>query len=141
MSATEKTKVTVKTTVNAPIDKVWKYWTEPEHIQKWNQASADWHTPKATNNLMVGGSFSSTMAAKDGSMSFDFNGSYTQVDENKFIAYTIADGRRVTISFAKQIEGVEIVEIFEAESMNSVEMQEAGWQAILDSFKNYTESN
>lgn len=140
MSATEKTKITVKTMVNAPIDKVWKYWTEPEHIQKWNQASADWHTPKATNNLMVGGSFSSTMAAKDGSMSFDFNGSYTQVDENKFIAYTIADGRRVTISFAKQIEGVEIVEIFEAESMNSVEMQEAGWQAILDSFKNYTEN-
>ncbi|RZJ81850.1 MAG: polyketide cyclase [Flavobacterium sp.] len=140
MNNTEKTKITVKTTVNAPIDKVWQYWISPEHIQKWNQASADWQTTKATNNLVVGGSFSSTMAAKDGSFSFDFNGSYTQVDENKFIAYTIADGRRVTISFAKKLEGVEIVEIFEAENANSEEMQQAGWQAILDSFKNYTEN-
>lgn len=141
MNTTEKTKITVKTKANAPLTKVWEYWTSPAHIQKWNQASEDWETTKASNNLVVGGGFSSTMAAKDGSMSFDFNGSYTQVDVNKFIAYTIADGRTVTVSFTEQNDGVEIIEIFEAENMNSNEMQQAGWQAILDSFKKYTESN
>ncbi|RZK51927.1 MAG: polyketide cyclase [Pedobacter sp.] len=141
MNTTEKTKITVKTKANAPLTKVWEYWTSPAHIQKWNQASEDWETRKASNNLVVGGGFSSTMAAKDGSMAFDFNGSYTQVDVNKFIAYSIADGRTVTVSFTEQNDGVEIIEIFEAENMNSNEMQQAGWQAILDSFKKYTEAN
>ncbi|WP_113651928.1 SRPBCC domain-containing protein [Pedobacter namyangjuensis] len=141
MNTAEKTKITVKTIVHAPLAKVWEYWTSPAHIQKWNQASEDWETTKASNNLVVGGSFSSTMAAKDGSMSFDFNGSYTQVDTNKFIAYTIADGRTVTVSFTQKAESVEIIEIFEAENVNSKEMQQAGWQAILDNFKKYTEAN
>ncbi len=137
MQTTEK--ITVNATVNAPVEKVWKLWTSPEDIIKWNTASPDWHTPRAENDLKVGGRFSSRMEAKDGSFGFDFWGVYTDVRENEFIAYTMGDDRKVTISFTQNGNQTEISETFEAESQNPAEMQRFGWQAILNSFKKYAE--
>lgn len=133
--------ITVKNTVKASIDKVWEFWTLPEHITKWSFASPDWHTPYAENDLQVGGTFKSTMAAKDGSMSFDFGGEYTLVEQNKAIEYVLADGRKVEINFNETPNGVEVIESFDPETVNPVEMQQGGWQAILDNFKTYVESN
>ena len=133
------TVITVTVTVNAPLEKVWNYWTAPEHITKWNNASDEWHTPSATNDLRVGGNFSYRMEAKDGSFGFDFGGVYDEVNESTFIEYTIADGRKVKISFASDGAQTKVVESFEAETTNSVELQQGGWQAILDNFKKYTE--
>ena len=133
--------ITVEINVNASIGKVWSYWTEPEHIKKWNNASPDWHTPAAENDLRIGGRFSSTMAAKDGSMSFDFWGVYTTVQTNQKIEYTLGDGRKVKIVFTEEGKNVKVVEHFEAESENSVDMQKGGWQAIMDNFKKYIEEN
>lgn len=132
--------ITVQTTINAPINKVWKFWTLPEHITKWSFASPDWHTPYADNDLKEGGKFKSTMAAKDGSMSFDFEGEYTLVKENQTLEYVMADGRKVEITFNETSNGVEIRESFDPETENPEEMQRGGWQAILDNFKNYVES-
>lgn len=136
---TTKTNITVQTLVEAPVEKVWNSWNKPEHITKWNSASDDWHTPKASNDLRVGGKFNATMAAKDGSMSFDFEGTYKTVKPNQLIEYTIADGRAVKIVFEAKGTKTQITETFEAESENPVEMQRGGWQAILDNFKKYTE--
>lgn len=133
--------ITVKSTINASIDKVWEFWTLPEHITKWSFASPDWHTPYAENDLREGGKFKSTMAAKDGSMSFDFEGEYTLVEKNKAIEYIMADGRKVEISFAETSNGVEVTESFDPETQNPEEMQRGGWQAILDNFKSYVEVN
>ena len=133
------TKITVKTTVNAPVEKVWMAWTEPEHITQWNNASDDWYTPYAENNLTVGGKFLYRMEAKDGSFGFDFTGTYDEVQPQKFIAYTLDDGRQVEVTFVGDGNSTEIGEIFEAESENSIELQQQGWQAILDNFKKYTE--
>lgn len=133
--------ITVQTTVNASLEKVWKFWNQPEHITKWAFASPEWHTPKAENDLREGGKFSTTMAAKDGSMSFDFWGEYTLVKENEAINYTMGDGRKAEIAFKETPNGVEIIESFDPESENSEEMQKGGWQAILNNFKVYTESN
>ena len=133
--------ITVETTVNAPVEKVWECWTKPEHIVKWNNASDDWHTPRAENDLRTGGSFLSRMEAKDGSFGFDFGGVYDDVQENKYIEYTIGDGRKVKIDFTGEGNTTKVVESFEAENTHSIEMQRGGWQAILDSFKKYTESN
>lgn len=135
------TVITIETTINAPIKKVWNYWTRPEHITQWNAASDDWHTPKATNDLTVGGRFTSRMEAKDGSFGFDFGGTYTEVDTHKKIAYTLDDDRTVSITFTPTADGVKVVESFEAENQNSEELQRTGWQAILDNFKKYTEAN
>jgi uncharacterized protein YndB with AHSA1/START domain len=133
--------ITVKNTIKASVDKVWEFWTLPEHITKWSFASPDWHTPYAENDLQVGGKFKSTMAAKDGSMSFDFGGEYTLVEQNKAIKYVLADGRKVEISFNETPSGIEVIESFDPETVNPVEMQQGGWQAILDNFKSYVESN
>lgn len=133
--------IKVEATVNAPIQKVWTFWTSSEHIVNWNNASEDWHTPKAENDLHVGGKFVFTMAARDGSVSFDFNGTYDEVVENQAIEYTIEDGRKVKIAFKSVGDRTEIIETFEAENQNSPELQQAGWQAILDNFKKYTEEN
>jgi len=141
MATQEKTVLTVETTVNAPVEKVWEYWTKPEHIIKWNSASEDWHTPRAENDLRVGGNFSARMEAKDGSFGFDFGGTYDAVTTNKHIAYTIGDGRKVVIDFTPEGDGIKVVESFDAESTHSLEMQQGGWQAILDNFKKYTEAN
>jgi uncharacterized protein YndB with AHSA1/START domain len=141
MEAVNTTKITVETIVNAPVEKVWEYWNEPKHITQWCQASDDWHAPYADNDLSVGGKFKTTMAAKDGSFSFDFGGVYTKVEEYKAIEYTMSDGRKVQVSFSKEGNGIKLVETFDAENTHSVEMQQAGWQAILDNFKSYTEAN
>lgn len=134
------TQITVKTTVNVPVAKAWKTWTTPEDIMQWNSASEDWHTPKAENDLRTGGTFSSRMEAKDGSMGFDFGGTYDNVVTNELIAYTMSDGRKVTISFAGYGNTTDIVETFDAETENPEEMQRAGWQSIMDNYKKYTES-
>jgi uncharacterized protein YndB with AHSA1/START domain len=137
----ENNAITVETTVNSPVEKVWDFWTKPEHITKWSFASPDWHTPYADNDLRVGGEFKSTMAAKDGSMSFDFGGTYTTVDLLKKIEYTLGDGRKVSIIFDALSESTRVTEIFDPEGTNPVEMQRGGWQAILDNFKKYTEES
>ena len=134
------TKITVETTVNAPVEKVWKSWGEPEHIKNWCAASEDWHAPKAENDLRTGGKFSTRMEAKDGSFGFDFGGIYDNVKKNELIEYTIGDGRKVQVTFSPSGDQTKIVETFDAETTNSVEMQRGGWQAILDNFKKYTES-
>lgn len=133
--------ITIKTTVNASISKVWELWNTPEHITKWSFASPDWHTPYAESDLREGGKFKSTMAAKDGSMSFDFEGEFTFVKPNEALQYVIADGRKVEITFTETPNGVEIIESFDPETQNPEEMQRGGWQAILDNFKNYVENN
>lgn len=132
--------ITVETTVHAPIETVWACWTEPEHIMQWNTASDDWHTPSATNDLREGGSFTARMEAKDGSVGFDFGGTYTKVLEHRQINYTMSDGRTVSIAFDSHGDHTHISETFDPESVNSRQMQQDGWQAILDNFKKYTES-
>lgn len=133
--------ITIQTLVNAPVEKVWKLWSGPEHIIKWNNASDDWHTTTAKNDLRAGGEFSARMEAKDGSFGFDFGGVYDEVKTNELIAYTIGDGRKVKINFTGQGNATEVVETFEAESTHSIEMQRGGWQNILDNFKKYAEAN
>ncbi len=132
--------ITVQTKVQASIDKIWDLWTLPEHITRWNAASDDWHTPYAENDLKVGGKFKCTMASKDGTMSFDFVGTYSAIKDKKLIAYTIEDGRVVIVVFEEQEDGFEIREYFEPEAVNSEELQHQGWQAILDNFKKYVEN-
>ena len=139
METTNATNITVETTVNAPIEKVWSYYTQPQHVKNWNNASDDWHTPRAENNLQVGGNFVYRMEAKDGSFGFDFGGTYDAVNENEYLEYTIGDGRKVKISFIPQGTSTKVIETFEAETTNSVELQRTGWQSILDNFKKYTE--
>ena len=141
METTPKTMITVEAIVNAPIEKVWAYWSEPKHITQWCQASDDWHAPKAENDLRDGGKFSTTMAAKDGSFSFDFGGVYDKVITNKLIEYTLGDGRKVKIVFASKGHETQITESFDAETTHSLEQQQSGWQAILNNFKKYTENN
>ncbi len=133
------TRITVSALVNKPVADVWKIWTDPAHILQWNAASDDWHCPKAENDLKAGGKFSSTMAARDGSFSFDFEGVYDNVELHKRIAYTMADGRTCEILFTGESGGTRVEEAFDAETQNSVEMQRGGWQAILDRFKKYAE--
>jgi len=133
--------ITVQTKVQAPLDKIWSFWTVSEHITKWNSASEDWHTPYADNDLKVGGKFKYTMASKDGTMSFDFIGTYSVIQDKRTIAYTIEDGREVIIVFEEQEDGVIIRESFDPELENPKELQQQGWQVILDNFKKYVEAN
>ena len=140
MAIQEKTIITVATTVNAPIQKIWECWTKPEHITQWNNASDDWHTPTATNDLQVGGTFTSRMEAKDGSMGFDFGGKYDAIRTNEYIEYTLEDDRKVKVNFTAAGISTKISESFDAENMNTPELQKTGWQAILDNFKKYTET-
>lgn len=133
--------ITVETIVNTPIEKVWTFWTAPEHITKWNYASEDWHSPFAENDLRAGGKFLSRMEAKDGSFGFDFSGVYDEVITNKVIAYTLGDGRKVKIIFTREGSATKVIENFDAEMENSFELQQNGWQAILNNFKNYVETN
>ncbi|MEY2193597.1 SRPBCC family protein [Neobacillus sp. BF23-41] len=139
MATGNNEKITVKATVHAPVEKVWEYWTEPKHITKWNNASEDWHTPIAENDLTVGGKFLTRMEAKDGSFGFDFGGIYDEVKLNEVISYTMGDGRKVNITFKGQGNETQVIETFDAETTNPIEMQQAGWQSILDNFKKYSE--
>jgi uncharacterized protein YndB with AHSA1/START domain len=139
MPSSPKTVITVKANINAPVQKVWKLWTDPAHIINWNNASADWHTPRAENDLRVGGKFLSRMEARDGSIGFDFIGEYINVEPHTRIEYILEDGRKVQISFIENGIYTDVTESFEAEDINSIELQQAGWQSILKNFTQYAE--
>ena len=134
-----KTIITIGVSVEAPVEKIWECWTQPQHIVKWNTASNDWHTTHATNDLRVGGKFNTRMEAKDGSFGFDFWGIYDEIQVNNRIAYTLGDDRKVEVIFGSEGNLTQITQIFEAETENSVELQQGGWQAILNNFKAYAE--
>lgn len=131
--------ITVEADIAAPIEKVWECWNNPKHVQEWNHASDDWHSPTGTNDLREGGTFAYRMEARDQSVGFDFGGTYTKVVEHKEIGYTMSDGRKVSITFDSNGDRTHVRETFDAESENPPEMQKQGWQAILDNFKKYTE--
>ncbi len=139
METGKKASITVEVEVNAPVQQVWKYWTEPQHITQWSFASDEWHAPNAENDLQAGGKFLTRMEAKDGSFGFDFAGVYDEVREHEFIAYTLGDGRKVAITFTGQGDSTKVVEVFDAEDTNPIDMQQAGWQAFMDNFKSYVE--
>lgn len=132
-------RITVSAHVAKPLARVWKCWTDPDHIIQWNAASDDWYCPKASNDLRTGGVFTSTMAARDGSFSFDFEGVYDDVQPQQRIAYTMSDGRTCEILFSPENDGTRVTEIFDPETEASPEMQRTGWQAIMDRFKAHTE--
>ncbi len=133
-------KITVETKISAPIEQVWRAWNTPDDIKQWNSASDDWHTTKSEVDLRVGGAFSSRMEAKDGSMGFDFAGTYTNVVEHKLIESTFG-GKIPLVEFITGQDGVTVRETFDPESTHSVEQQRQGWQAILNNFKKHVESN
>jgi len=135
-----KINITVAATINAPIDKVWSLWTESAHIVHWNYASEDWQTTYAENQPVTGGRFLSHMEARDGSVGFDFTGEYSNVEENRIIEYLLDDDRKVQVTFVSQNNKTVINECFEAEETNPVELQQTGWQAIMNNFKNYAEA-
>ena len=139
METTKTQVVTVETTVNAPVEKAWEFWTNPVHVVKWNNASHDWHSPRAENDLRPGGKFSYRMEARDGSMGFDFGGTYDVVKNHEYIESTLGDGRKVKVAFIKEGSKTKIIESFETEPTHSIEMQRTGWQAIIDNMKKYTE--
>lgn len=140
METENKTAITVEATINAPVKMVWEFWTEPEHITQWCQASDDWHAPYAENDLRPDGKFKTRMEAKDGSMGFEFEGIYTDVQTYKLIEYVLGDGRKVSITFTSDDNVTHVSETFDPETVNPVEMQRGGWQAILNNFKNYSEA-
>ncbi|GGZ31130.1 activator of HSP90 ATPase [Echinicola pacifica] len=133
-------KITVTTHVKAPVDTVWAYWTSPKHIMNWNNASDEWHTPQATNDLREGGVFTSRMESRDGTQGFDFSGTYMSVNQGEMLSYTLDDGRVVEVVFKADGNGTIVEETFDPEGDNSIEMQKGGWQAILDNFKKYVEN-
>ena len=133
-------KITVETQIAAPIDRVWAAWNTPEDIIRWNAASDDWHTTKSTVDLRVGGAYSSRMEAKDGSMGFDFAGTYTEVVEHRLIESTFGD-RTLTVEFLSAPDGVTVRETFDAETTHSLEQQRDGWQSILNNFKKHVETS
>ncbi len=132
--------ITVTTEVHTTIEKVWYLWTNPKHIVFWNNASDDWHTPKAENDFRIGGKFTYTMAAKDGSAEFDFEGIYDEIVKHKLISYHIVDGREVKVEFKQVGDTTTIIETFDPESTNPRELQQSGWQSILNNFKSYAEN-
>jgi uncharacterized protein YndB with AHSA1/START domain len=131
--------IKVETIINAPMSKVWDFWTKVDHVKNWNFASSDWHCPNATNNLVVGDEFHYIMSAKDNSMSFDFWGTYEKIEIEKNIEILLGDGRKMKVTFVNSDAGTIVTEEFEPEQENPPEMQKAGWQMILDNFKNYIE--
>ena len=138
---TDRNVITIGTTINAPVETVWENWTNPEHIINWCYATDDWHAPRAANDLRSGGEFSTRMEAKDASMGFDFAGIYDEVKPHCYIEYAMGDGRKVKIDFESEDNSTQIRQSFDAENMHSAEMQRAGWQAILDTFKKYVEQS
>ncbi|MEZ4811290.1 MAG: SRPBCC family protein [Allomuricauda sp.] len=136
----ETTSIAIETTIGADIKKVWDSWTKPEHIIKWNYADDSWHCPKASNDLRVGGKYVARMEAKDGSFGFDFEAVYDEIIDQRKIAYTLGDGRKVSTIFESSNGRTKVSTIFDAEKINPIEMQKNGWQAILNNFAKYTES-
>ena len=137
MEEKESIRITVETTVPVSPELAWEYWTKPAHITQWNQASDDWHTPRAESDLRAGGRFSSRMESKDGKFGFDFRGIYDVVEPYRLLDSTLGDERKVHVTFTPVAAGTKIVETFEAEVENPVELQRQGWQAILDSYRRY----
>ena len=133
-------RITIETLVRAELTKVWDAWNSPEDIKQWNTAQEDWHTTHSTVDLREGGTFMSRMEAKDGSVGFDFEGTYTRVVPMQEIAYRMSDGREVQVEFVEQPGGVLVRETFDAETENSPELQRAGWQSILDNFGRHVEA-
>ena len=131
--------ITIEATINAPLAEVWAYFTEPQHIVNWNHATKDWHCSNAVNHLQVGENFSYRMEAKDGSFGFDFKGVYTEIIDQQKIVYKLDDERKAEIQFIKENNQTKVIEQFEAEASNPLEMQEQGWQLILNNFKTYVE--
>lgn len=131
--------LTVRATIKAPLNKVWNCWTEAAQVQHWNFASSDWHCPAVSNNLIVCGEFHYTMAAKDNSAQFDFWGTYQVIEINKRIEIVLGDGRIMKVLFDETQDGIIVTEQFEPENQNPIDLQQAGWQMILDNFKNYVE--
>lgn len=138
---TQVKKITVATAVNAPVTKVWKTWNTPSDITQWNAADPSWHCPSSENDLRIGGKFKNRMEAKDGSFGFDLEGIYDQVNPNREISYTMADGRKVVTLFAEENGQTHIKTTFDADTENEPEFQKQGWQAILSNFVKYVESN
>jgi uncharacterized protein YndB with AHSA1/START domain len=132
--------ITVQTTINASAENVWEKWNNPIDIIKWYNASDDWHTPKAENDLRIDGKFNYRMEAKDGSVGFNFNGIYTDLRPFNLIEYKIEDGRKVSVSFKEESGKTTVTETFEPETINSIDLQQQGWQAILNNLKKYVES-
>lgn len=132
-------RITVQTTLKATRNQVWSAWTTPADINQWNAASADWHNPRSQNDLRVGGRFSYRMEARDGSMGFDFEGTYTRIVPGELIEYVMDDGRSVCVQFSTSTAGITVSESFDAETENSAELQRQGWQAILDRFRAHVE--
>lgn len=132
-------KITVTTTVNADLNTVWDCWNNPEDIKQWNTASEDWHTTQSMVALRQGGQFKSRMEAKDGSMGFDFTGTYTKIDKPNRIEYVMEDNREVSIEFQQTEQGITVTEIFDAEEKHDPEFQKQGWQSILDNFAKHVE--
>ncbi len=147
----QTTSITIESTINATLEKVWGFWTDPKHIVNWAFASTDWEAPIAENDVRSGGRFKTVMAAKDKSASFDFSGTYTNIKEQALIEYDMdrdlspdnfeAVSRHVKITFTQLPEGTHVIQTFDIEKINPVEMQRSGWQAILDNFKKYVEHN
>lgn len=133
-------KITIKATVSADKQKVWDYYTQPEHITKWNFADPSWHCPTATNEMVVGGQYLARMEAKDGSFGFDFEAVYTEINQRENFTY-VGGGRSIIVEFKETNGQTEIVIRFDPEKENSIDLQRKGWQAILDNFKKYTETN
>jgi len=134
-------KIKISTTINSPVEQIWQFYTTPNHIVQWNNASKDWHTTSAVNDLKVGGKFLYRMEAKDGSEGFDFTGEYTAIDKNKLIKYKMDDGREAEVKFANNEVTTNVDVTFDAEEGISKELQQSGWQSILDNFKKYVESH
>jgi uncharacterized protein YndB with AHSA1/START domain len=134
-------KIIVSATIDAATEKVWEFWTEPRHITRWNFATEDWQCPSAENDLRPGGKYKARMEAKDGSFGFDFEAVYDEVSERKRLTYTMSDGRQSTTEFEDLGGRTLVTTSFDPEKENPAEFQQQGWQAILNSFKQYTESN
>lgn len=133
-------KITIETEVEAPLPEVWSAWVGPDHITGWNFAIDEWCCPSAELDLSVGGRFSYRMEAKDGSVGFDFEGTFTQLAIEKLIHFELDDGRPVSVEFVQIKNGIRVIEPFEAEDENSAEQQKQGWQSILNNFKKYVDS-
>ena len=132
-------KIEIESKINAELDRVWEYWTKPEHITKWNKASEDWLCPNAENDLKEGGRFKYRMESQDGKVGFDFAGTYKEVREKEKLTYELEDGRNAEVTFSEEDGNVMIKEILDTEDDNPVDQQEQGWKSILQSFKGYTE--
>ena len=137
----EATKITIYATISAGTQKVWNYYTQPEHITKWNFASPDWHCPSASNDMRIGGKYTARMEAKDGSFGFEFEATYSEITENQKFVYIMPDGREVSVSMNEDNHLTNITVCFDTETENPVDLQREGWQAILNNFKNYAENN